>query len=250
MPFLLETTLSYLVHPAGRQSCDHPTRSPSPSRLLTFDDLPPLGSGSDPNVGPMPLFSPYHRFYFSPGFAVLPPPPAPYDPSSGKLMIQFTPPSLSNLSDPDAAAQISVGPQTSSDCFPFNFNGFSLGCNSTDSLCSFNFTGMRFDPEIQQEKEVVWLTVEVPACPSMSHCKLVPIEFTGFERLTSILINLKVDGKPKTWWADDLALGWSDNQCEKAVCRSKVRDSVRKRDGTSNIRRVISRPLDFALFRG
>ncbi|KAI0880938.1 uncharacterized protein GGS22DRAFT_173811 [Annulohypoxylon maeteangense] len=236
------------------------SESPSPSACgnradvgdftFNFDDLPPLGSGSDPNVGPMPLFSPYHRFYFSPGFSVLPPPPAPYDPSSGKLMIQFTPPSLSNLSEPDATAQISVGPQTSSDCFPFNFNGFSLGCNSTDSPCSFNFTGMRFDEQAQQEKEVVSLTIEVPACPSLSNCKLIPIEFTGFEKLTSVLINLKVDDKPKTWWADDLALGWSDNQCEKAVCRSKVRDTVRKRDGISSIRRAISRPLDFALFRG
>ncbi|KAI0836180.1 hypothetical protein F5Y06DRAFT_111238 [Hypoxylon sp. FL0890] len=222
--------------------------------ILQFDDLPPLGSGTNPpDIGPMPLFSPYHRFYFSSGFYVLPPPPAPFDPSSGNLMIQFTPSSISNTSDPGEpsdTAIISVGPQTSSPCFPFNFNGFSLGCNSTGSPCVFNFTGLRFDEQSQQEKEVAWLTLNVPACPAMNHCQLVPVTFTGFERLTSVQISLKVDDVAKRWWADDLSLGWSDNQCEKAVCRSKVRDSVRKRDVAASRRRVASRPLDFALFRG
>ncbi|KAI1411531.1 hypothetical protein F5Y13DRAFT_165186 [Hypoxylon sp. FL1857] len=202
----------------------------------------------------MPLFSPYHRFYFSSGFDVLPPPRAPFDPSSGNLMIQFTPSSITNTSDPDVpsdTATISVGPQTSSPCFPFNFNGFSLGCNSTSSPCVFNFTGLRFDQESQREKEVAWLTLNVPACPSMNHCKLVPVTFTGFDRLTSVQISLKVDDEAKRWWADDLSLGWSDNQCDTAVCRSKVRDSIGKRDGVSSRRRRAAlRPLDFALFRG
>ncbi|KAI2627550.1 hypothetical protein GGR54DRAFT_419230 [Hypoxylon sp. NC1633] len=223
---------------------------------FNFEDLPPLGVGSgvDPDdVKPMPMFSPYHRFYFSQGFDVLPPPPAPFDPSSGNLMLQFTPSSITNVSEPDVpadAAVISVGPQASSTCFPFNFNGFSLGCDSKGSPCDFNITGLQFDHDSQKEREVSWLTVSVPACPSMDHCKLVPVKFRGFEQLTSVQITLTVDDEAKTWWADDLALGWSDNRCEKAVCRSKVRDSVRKRDGASNTRKATSRPLDFALFRG
>lgn len=168
-------------------------------------------------------------------------------------MLQFTPSSISNLSDPGMladTAQISVGPQTSSSCFPFNLNGFSLGCDSKDSPCVFNLTGLRFDEQSQQEKEVASTTVNVPACAAMSHCELVPVKMEGFERLTSVNITLHVDGEARTWWADDLALGWSDNQCEKAVCRSKVRDSVRKRDGAPGSRKAASRPLDFALFRG
>ncbi|KAI1385214.1 uncharacterized protein F4822DRAFT_337519 [Hypoxylon trugodes] len=216
---------------------------------FNFDDLPPLGGGSKA----MPLFSPYHRFYFSSGFDVLPPPPAPFDPSSGNLMIQFTPSSISNLTEPGVpsdTAKISVGPQISSSCFPFNFNGFSLGCDSQESPCVFNFTGLRFDEQSRQEKEVVWQTASVPGCPSMSHCKLSPVVFTGFDRLTSVQISLKVDDVPKTWWADDLSLGWSDNQCEKADCRSKVRDTTRKRDDGSKDRKSRSRLLDFAQFRG
>ncbi|KAI1763683.1 hypothetical protein GGR53DRAFT_357279 [Hypoxylon sp. FL1150] len=201
----------------------------------------------------MPLFSPYHRFYFSQGFSVLPPPPAPYDPSSGNLMLQFTPGSLLNQSDSDASsdsATISVGPQTSSVCFPFNLYSFSLGCDSRDAPCVFNITGLRFDHQSQQETEVAWETAEVEACTKEIGCKLVPVKLTGFEKLTSFRITLKVNDKVRMWWADDLALGWSDNQCEKAVCRSKVRDSVSKRDEVVGGRKAASRLLDFALFRG
>lgn len=201
----------------------------------------------------MPLFSPYHRFYFSQGFNVLPPPPAPYNPSSGNLMLQFTPGSLLNQSDsdlPSDSATISVGPQTSSACFSFNLYGFSLGCDSRDAPCVFNFTGLRFDERSQQETEVAWETTVVEACPDEGGCKLVPVKLAGFEKLTSFRVTLKVDNKFRMWWADDLALGWSDNQCEKAVCRSKVHDSVSKRDEVPGSRKATSRLLDFALFRG
>lgn len=97
---------------------------------------------------------------------------------------------------------------------------------------------------------MVWETAEVEACPKSSHCKLVPVELVDFEKLTSFQVTLNVNDKPRMWWADDLSLGWSDNQCEKAVCRSKVRDSVSKREDVPGGRKVISRALDFALFRG
>lgn len=167
-------------------------------------------------------------------------------------MLQFTPSSISNISDPDVpldTAKISVGPHSSSTCFAFNFYGFSLGCESKDSTCSFNFTGLRYDQLSEKEKEVAWSTVDIPACSTADHCKLVPVAFKGFEQLTSVLITLEVDGQARLWWADDLALGWSDNQCEKAVCRSKVSNSI-KRNEASGSRKATSRPLDFALFRG
>ncbi|KAI1370988.1 hypothetical protein F4677DRAFT_323351 [Hypoxylon crocopeplum] len=166
------STLStvFVRSPGPDPSSSATSTSPAPSACgnkadwgdftFNFDDLPPLGVGTgvDPHdVKPMPLFSPYHRFYFSEGFDVLPPPPAPFDPSSGSLMVQFTPSSILNQSVPGVpsdAAEISVGPQTSSACFPFNFKGFSLGCDSNGSPCDFNFTGLRFDHESQEEREV------------------------------------------------------------------------------------------------
>ncbi|KAI0157090.1 hypothetical protein GGR52DRAFT_565220 [Hypoxylon sp. FL1284] len=168
-------------------------------------------------------------------------------------MLQFTPGSLSNQSDADAlsdSATISVGPQTSSTCFPFNLYSFSVGCDSKDAPCSFNFTGLRFDGGAQQEKAVAWKTAVVEACPETAHCKLAPVKLDGFEKLTSFQVALKVNGESRMWWADDLALGWSDNGCEKAVCRSKVRDSVLKRDETPESHKMESRRRSFALFRG
>ncbi|KAH9997455.1 hypothetical protein F4779DRAFT_179201 [Xylariaceae sp. FL0662B] len=225
---------------------------------LNLNDIPHLGLESNQdsqNVDPMPMLSPYHRFWFSPGFDVLPLPPNPSkssNPSSGDLMLQFTPSSISNLSASDFpadAAKISVGPQKSSSCFSFNFYGFSLGCDSKDS-CAFNVTGMQFDQQSGEEREVVWQTINVPACPTASDCKLTPITVAGFVGLTSLQIALEVNDEPRTWWADDLALGWFDNQCEMAICRSKVDDSVRKLNSTTTGQKVASKRTGFRLFRG
>ncbi|KAI1498444.1 hypothetical protein F5X99DRAFT_393560 [Biscogniauxia marginata] len=179
------------------------------------------------------MFSPYHRFWFSPGFDRLPPPPDPFNPSSGKLMLQFTPASISNITEPEVpldAAKISVGPRRGSPCFPFNFYGISLGCDSKAAPCVFNFTGLRYDYQSKQETATVSQTASVFACLTTENCKLSPIVVSGFEDLTSVLITSKVDGEDKTWWADDLTLGWFDNSCKQAVCRSKVRNTTRKRD--------------------
>ncbi|KAI1338116.1 hypothetical protein F5Y15DRAFT_417169 [Xylariaceae sp. FL0016] len=218
-----------------------PTDCGNPSDMGNFtfdlDDLPPLGVGAgvDPHsLQPMPMsiFNPYHRFWFSQGFSVLPPPPDPYVPSSGDLMLQFTPPNSSNESVPGSpldAAQIGLGPQASSPCFLFNFHGISLGCDSDRDVCQFTFTGMKYDSQSKMEKDAMVQTVNVTACPAMNKCKLTPVAVSGFNSLSSILITGKVDDQAKIWWADDIALGWSDNDCNHADCRSKVRDSILKR---------------------
>lgn len=61
--------------------------------LPQFDDIPPL-SVSEPNpddVQPEPVFNPYHQFDFSDGWVVVPPPRAPYLPSSKPLFTEFIP---------------------------------------------------------------------------------------------------------------------------------------------------------------
>ncbi|KAI1487410.1 hypothetical protein F5X96DRAFT_681247 [Biscogniauxia mediterranea] len=182
------------------------------------------------------MYSPYHRFWFSPGFDRLPPPPDPFKPSSGNLMLQFTPATISNITEPGVpldAAKISLGPQRVSSCLPFNFYGISLGCDSRSSPCVFNFTGLKYDDQSQKETAVVSQVVEISACQTMENCELFPVAVYGFEDLTSVLITLKVNGEDKKWWADDVALGWFDNNCKQAVCRSKVRNTTRKRDSST-----------------
>ncbi|KAK2775954.1 hypothetical protein CKAH01_12616 [Colletotrichum kahawae] len=181
---------------------------------LDFDDL---------SVGP--VYNPYHRFWFSKGFLVGPPPSDPYLPSSGGRLVEFVPPMLSNTTGFSGdTAQIGMGKTASSPCFQFDFYGMNLGCDSriAGQLCEFTFTGYQWDAALSNETEFASQTAWVPSCPAMKECPLTVFKATGFSGLSSITITLRVDGQPRTWWADDLLVGWSKNDCESAACRQQT----------------------------
>jgi hypothetical protein len=186
-----------------------------------MDDLPSLSSTSG-HDGPMPMFSPYHRFWFATSFKLAPPPKARFQPSSGKLMLQHTP---SNVST-DAVPNFGIGPGQSAKCFAFDFYGAMVGCDSEESDCVFTFTGMRLNDTSETESQAVTQAVHVPACEQMEDCKLQHVSLQGFTAVTSINIDVQVDNEDRTWWADDLELGWSEDSCESATCRSRVRDTI------------------------
>ncbi|KAI0104288.1 hypothetical protein GGR51DRAFT_549535 [Nemania sp. FL0031] len=197
--------------------------------IQNFDDLPPQNASPADTPEPMPIFIPYHRFYYSGGFTVLPPPAARFKPASGNLMLQFTPSSISNTSQsevPPDTADISVGPQRLASCFLFNFTQVSLGCDSKESPCSFTFTGLKYDRFKARSVQVASQTISVPACPETADCTLVPISVSGFNGLTSITVKAEVDGKPIIWWADDFVFGWFENTCESGLCRSRVPNGI------------------------
>ncbi|KAF9870457.1 hypothetical protein CkaCkLH20_12124 [Colletotrichum karsti] len=182
---------------------------------LDFDDLDKFG----------PIYNPYHRFWFSKGFLVGPPPKMPYLPSSGGQLVEFVPPMLSNSTGQfsNDTAQIGMGKQASSPCFQFNFYGARLGCDARvpDQLCEFTFTGYKWDAAQGNETEAVSQKTWVPSCPKMDGCALTPFSATGFDGLSSILVTLRVDGRPQVWWADDLQVGWTKNDCDSATCRQQ-----------------------------
>ncbi|KAL0936733.1 uncharacterized protein CTRU02_208948 [Colletotrichum truncatum] len=186
---------------------------------LDFDDLP-YGS----------VYNPYHRFWFSKGFIVGPPPSMPYLPSSGGRVLEYVPPMLSNNTGMFSkdTAQIGMGKLASLPCFRFNFYGMDLGCDARkpDQLCDFTFTGYRWDAVQGKELEFVSQNVWVPSCPRMNDCPLTPFTATGFVGLSSILVTLRVDGRPQVWWSDDLQVGWSDNDCNSATCRQQPGQSI------------------------
>lgn len=183
--------------------------------LSQFDDLESFG----------PIYNPYHRFWFSKGFLVGPPPKMPYLPSSGGHLVEFVPPMLSNSTGQfsNDTAQIGMGKHASSPCFQFNFYGARLGCDARipDQLCEFTFTGYQWDAAQGNETELVSQTAWIPSCPKMDGCSLTPFSATGFIGLSSILVTLRVDGRPQVWWADDLQVGWTKNDCESATCRQQ-----------------------------
>ncbi|KAF4773059.1 hypothetical protein HER10_EVM0001722 [Colletotrichum scovillei] len=187
------------------------------NQVLDFDDV---SSG--------PLFNPYHRFWFSKGFLVGPPPLMPFLPSSGGRLVEFVPPILSNTSSDDVSgdtAQIGMGKLASSPCFQFDFFGMNLGCHSDSAvpsqLCVFTFTGYRWDATNATETEAVSQKAWVNACNQSSGCPLTPFSAVDFSDLSSILITLQVDGKPQVWWSDDIRVGWSNNDCATANCRQQ-----------------------------
>ncbi|WYZ43074.1 hypothetical protein EsH8_VI_000773 [Colletotrichum jinshuiense] len=193
---------------------------------LDFDDVP---HG--------PIYNPYHRFWFSKGFLAGPPPLMPFLPSSGGRLVEYVPPVLSNSTSDDAfsgdTAQIGMGSLASSPCFRFDFFGMNLGCHSDlpGQLCLFTFTGYAWDADNSREKEVVSQDAWVNACTQSADCLLTPFSATGFAGLSSILVTLRVDGRPQVWWGDDLRVGWSRNDCDTAACRQQFEPEVSKHHG-------------------
>lgn len=170
----------------------------------------------------MPIFSPYHQFYFSEGFVVVPPPTDPYLPSSGELLLELLP--FVGPGDVlDYTGQIGSGKTQGLSCFHFNALGASVGCDSLGPPCDWQFTGYRIDTSTQTPMEITSLQLSTPACPGISAaetCVLVPVLLDeSFQNLTSISINVTVAGEPKIWWMDDLILGWYDSSCEAGLCR-------------------------------
>ncbi|CCF36961.1 hypothetical protein CH063_00241 [Colletotrichum higginsianum] len=192
---------------------------------LDFDDVP---SG--------PFFNPYHRFWFSKGFLVGPPPLMPFLPSSGGRLIEFVPPVLSNSSADNASgdtAQIGMGKLASSPCFQFDFFGMNLGCHADaavpNQLCVFTFTGYRWDAGSAEEIAAVSQDAWVNACNKTADCPLTPFSAVDFTGLSSILVTLRVDGQSQVWWGDDLRVGWSKNDCATASCRQQSEPEVSQR---------------------
>ncbi|KAK7942925.1 uncharacterized protein PG986_012038 [Apiospora aurea] len=205
-----------------------PCGNPADSGNFTFDlqDIEPLmrrGHDGSHDPHPVPLLSPYHRFWFSEGIEVV------KSQSSGKLVLQYQQPTMDMANGAENSANFSTGPKQASDCFAFNLYGIRLGCSSSESECLFTLKGHRLDTESFADIEVAAQIVHVPACSS-SDCNLQSVPVLNFKSLTSVSISLKVESEDQMWWADEVALGWSNNSCEKAECRTEVQDSIRSRD--------------------
>ncbi|KAF4472372.1 hypothetical protein FALBO_727 [Fusarium albosuccineum] len=187
-----------------------------------------------------PLFNPVENIWFSGGFLIAPPTsqqPQPYIPSSGGQLVEFVPPALSNTTTSGSGdvAQIGVGPHAASPCFRFDFFGARLGCDAhgPEKWCEFEISAYRWNETSSSEESIAWSeTKQVPACPTFSEggYELTPIELDGYTDLSSILITLRVSQELRVWWGDDFRVGWSDNSCVAASCRTNVPSLRAKRE--------------------
>ena len=165
---------------------------------------------------------PYHRFFFSTGFSVVPPPLGKYEPSSGTQMLEHN-------SSSSSVAQIGVAQLRGNPCFRFNFQGISLGCSSVDAPCVFDVTALQWNGvnEVAQGNT----RFEIAACPDPSRCALShrtldPAAVGSFSNLTAINITLVKADNLQTWWADDLQIAWADDECAAAECRARVPNKI------------------------
>lgn len=145
----------------------------------------------------------------------------------------------------DELAKISVGDLQANPCFRFDFSGMRAGCASKRANCVFNITGLSWDDDAQTEVVVGSQMSSMRACPRQKNCKLgslVADAPAGLYNLTSLIIDVTARNQPQKWWADDVAINWTDTSCDAAVCRSDVRDIYPKRglgQGMTQIVKVI-----------
>ncbi|KAM7202976.1 hypothetical protein V8F20_004223, partial [Naviculisporaceae sp. PSN 640] len=187
---------------------------------ISFDDLI-LSNGSEFYKS---LPTSYHRLHFSDGFRLVDSTLSHYVPSSGKQMLEYS-------TSAGPVAQIGLN-DLSNECFRFNFLGLSLGCNSTGASCDFTIAGLQWNGThdvVEANK-----TVQVEPCTGPADCTLLhqlldSAAASQFTNLTALNISLTVDGKPQTWWADDLSIAWTDDSCKAASCRALVPEIFAKR---------------------
>jgi hypothetical protein len=193
---------------------------------------------------PGPLLNPTGDFWFSEGFLVAPLSPQfvqAYMPSSGGQLVEFVPPALSGPHSTGCSdtAEIGVGPNSANPCFRFNLYSANLGCaaQAAEQWCEFEVSAYTYNQAASSEMSVAWSEVKrVPACPSFPNapCSLSPVIFDGYHNITSVLIRAHVGLDLRTWWADDLQVGWTDNSCEASQCRQAGQPQKAKREAVES----------------
>ncbi|KAJ2978924.1 hypothetical protein NQ176_g3552 [Zarea fungicola] len=200
------------------------------------------------NLRPGPLLNPAADLWFSEGFLVAPPsspPSGAFLPSSGTQLVEFLPPALVPGIPFDGTgdvAEISVGPNEVTPCFRFNFYGASLGCaaEGVEQWCEFEFSAYTYNETSKSEASLSWSeTKRIPVCPQFPQgpCPLTPIQLEGYNNIASILVTVRVGLELRAWWGDDFQIGWSDNSCEAATCRSNAIPHLVKREAFSRASR-------------
>lgn len=151
--------------------------------------------------------------------------------------MEFVPPALSNTTSTISGdvAQIGVGPHAASPCFRFDLFGASLGCDAHggEKWCEFEISAYRWNETSSTEESIAWSeTKQVPACPTFSEggYELTRVDLDGYTDLSSVLIAVRVSQNLRVWWGDDFRVGWTDNSCIAASCRTNVPSQLVKRE--------------------
>ncbi|KAI9735909.1 MAG: hypothetical protein M1834_001375 [Cirrosporium novae-zelandiae] len=195
---------------------------------IDFDDLPSFSPANNDTADFPPIFNPYDHFYFSGGFAYVPPPTDPYLPFSPPHLAVYTPNGTStDTSSPDAGleegGELGAGPRDYETAYWFNVYSAYLGCdNPGPDPCTLNITGLKYDAISKSEVILTEGAVELPPCPGVRpNCSLVEVAFgTQYQMLSGLRIRATVPGLgDRMWYLDNLELEWWNNTCAAGLER-------------------------------
>lgn len=174
------------------------------------------------------MFSPYHHLYFAQGYVYAPPPSEPFQPISPPHLIMFLTNSTGPTSSPDTGslrpAEIGDGPRGSANALWFNAYSAYLGCdNEGPDSCEMIFTGYTFNESSQSEVSSYHGSATLGPCPGFKNCQLQQVGFPEtFQNLSGLQIQAFVGTQQKTWFMDNLTMGWSNNTCAAGLARQSI----------------------------
>jgi hypothetical protein len=174
-----------------------------------------------------PVFNPYHHMYFSDGFVYAPPPSVPFAAISSPRLVMF----LANGTGDDdnhsdggeLSGEIGAGTRRSSNAFWFNAYSAYLGCdNNGPEDCTLQVTGLVYQDSTKSEVAAFQQNVTQPPCLYADKCQLTQVHFAqSMKGLSGIRIQAFVGSERRSWFMDNLALGWFNNTCEAGLLRGR-----------------------------
>ncbi|KAI7363238.1 hypothetical protein KC354_g6645 [Hortaea werneckii] len=192
---------------------------------LDFDTLPnfvPNNQNSTDITQAPPVPNPYHHLIFSDGYVYGPSPKVPYVPSSQPKLAVF----LANASGVTArprsstmeSGEVGDGPYESASAFWFDAYSAFFGCDSPDG-CTMVFTGYTYSADAKDEVPSYSQNATIPACPTLTSgnasCQLQRVDFPrAFRGLSGLRMQAFSGNEERMFFLDDLALGWTNNDCE------------------------------------
>ncbi|RMY29184.1 hypothetical protein D0866_08879, partial [Hortaea werneckii] len=199
---------------------------------LDFDTLPnfvPNNQNSTDITQAPPVPNPYHHLIFSDGYVYGPSPKVPYVPSSQPKLAVF----LANAGGVTArprsstieSGEVGDGPYESASAFWFDAYSAFFGCDSPDG-CTMVFTGYTYSADAKDEVPSYSQNATIPACPTLTSgnasCQLQRVDFpSAFRGLSGLRMQAFSGNEERMFFLDDLALGWTNNDCEAGMARLK-----------------------------
>ncbi|RMY18150.1 hypothetical protein D0867_05538, partial [Hortaea werneckii] len=231
LPSASSTTISASSVGAGSAPSGTPSTCGEHGNFtLDFDTLPnfvPNNQNSTDITQAPPVPNPYHHLIFSDGYVYGPSPKVPYVPSSQPKLAVF----LANASGVTArprsstmvSGEVGDGPYESASAFWFNAYSAFFGCDSPDG-CTMVFTGYTYSADAKDEVSSYSQNATIPVCPTLTSgnasCQLQRVDFpSAFRGLSGLRMQAFSGNEERMFFLDDLALGWTNNDCEAGMAR-------------------------------